>query len=111
MKAMSWMVGLAVLMAVATYNVQAGTLRVGEQDSCKVTGVTTIADQSVSFDLSRVKVAGEVTSAKLGAPERSDAELRSQGNQETFPLQLTEGTRHADAGERLRFLGDGQPHD
>ena len=65
MKTMSWLAAFAVLTAVATHNVQAATLRVGEQDSCKVTGVTTIADKSISFDLSGVKVAGAVTSARL----------------------------------------------
>ena len=62
MKTKIWIMTVAVL---ATQVIHAATIRVGEQDSCKVMGVTTIADKSVSFDLSGVKAAGEVKEARL----------------------------------------------
>ena len=47
------------------------TIRVGEQDTCKVNGVTTVqsdpraSEATIRFDLSKVKIAGEVKEAKL----------------------------------------------
>ena len=62
-----------VILGVATimHQAHAATIRIGEQDSCKVTGVTAVqsdvkaSQATVTFDLTGVKAAGEVTDAKL----------------------------------------------